>query len=118
MGDGERGTAREPFRIATIHGEPYDIAGRRLIPIARSVSFGKARAHVGSSHVGGWGTGFVQITPVAIIEEGPEGNRRISITDATTRALWGMLAAGVVAALLFASLRRLAVRWRQRTASP
>ena len=117
MGDGERGPAKGPFRIATIHGEPYDIAGRRLTPVARSISFGKARAHVGSSHVGGWGGGFVQITPVAVIEETLEGSRRISITDATARALWGMLAAGVLAALLFASIRRLAARWRYRTTS-
>ena len=31
------------FRAATVRGEPYHVAGRKLIPVARILSFGKAR---------------------------------------------------------------------------
>lgn len=117
MGHNERSTTQSPFRIATVQGEPYNIAGRRLIPIVRAVSFGKARATVGRNHVGGWGGGFVQITPVAMIEETVEGRQRISITDATSRALWGMVAAGAAIALLFTAVRWLARNWRARDAN-
>ncbi len=112
----ERGDSEvrgRPFRIETVRGEPYEVGERRLTPIARIVSFGKASGTIGAQRIGGWGGGFVRITPLAILEETGEGERRIPITDATAVALRGMFGAAVAAVLFFASLRWLA-RWWQR----
>jgi hypothetical protein len=48
---------------------------------------------------------------VAIIEETPQGEREIPITDATATAVRGLWAAAVVATLLFASIGWLVRRW-------
>jgi uncharacterized spore protein YtfJ len=94
------------FRVETVRGEPYEVDGRRLIPVARLASFGKARATIGTRQVSGWGGGFVQVTPLAVVEETPEGERRIAIVDRTSQAMLGM-ALGAVAIILVLGL----IRW-------
>lgn len=104
------GKARKaPFEVKTVHGQPYDLDGRKLIPVARIVSAGKARATIGPNRISGWGGGFARITPVAILEETAEGERYIPISDATTAAVRGMLAAMLAGTLFFTFLR-----WRVR----
>lgn len=101
------------FRATTVRGEPYHVAGRKLIPVARILSFGKARATIRAHQVGGWGMGFVQITPLAVVEETEEGERYISVTDETSAALRGMLGGAVAIVLVFSTIRWLARRWRR-----
>ena len=60
---------RGPFRLHVVRGEPYYIDGRTLIPEARFLSFGKARATIRGHSIGGWGMGFVRVSPLAMIEE-------------------------------------------------
>ncbi len=88
------------LRVETVQGEPYEVGGRRLIPVARIRSFGKAKATVGTRQVSGWGGGFAQVTPVALVEETPEGERRIAIADRTSQVVWGLiLGAGAIVLL-------------------
>jgi uncharacterized spore protein YtfJ len=103
----ETGAGREglPLQIRTVRGDPYEVDGRRLIPVTRIVSLGKARAMVGSNQVSGWAGGFVRITPVAILEETVAGERRIPITNATATALRGIVGT-VMAMTLFLTLLR------------
>lgn len=97
------------LQVKTVHGEPYQVGGRRLIPVARIRSFGRARATIGTRQVGGWGGGFVQVTPVAVMEETPEGEREIVIADRTLQVVGGLvLGAGVI--LLLSGL----IRWLAR----
>jgi len=98
------------FRVETVRGEPYEVGGRRLIPVARLASFGKARATIGTRQVGGWGGGFVQVTPVAVVEETPEGERRIPIDDRTLRALRDLVLRAVAVILVFGLIRWFAGR--------
>jgi uncharacterized spore protein YtfJ len=105
-----------PLQVKRVRGEPYRVDGRKLTPVARIVSAGKARATIGTHRVGGWGGGFVQITPVAIWEETAEGERRIRITDATAEAVRGMLGAMLAVTLFFTMLRWLFRRSRRARA--
>lgn len=116
MGHEDKVTWQGPFRIKTVRGEAYSVGGRRLIPVARIVSFGKARGTIGSGSVSGWGGGFALIVPVAIVEETAEGERRVAITDATSSALRGMFGAAMAITLFFVVVRWLARRSRRASA--
>jgi uncharacterized spore protein YtfJ len=109
MGEKDKGTAPGPLRVETVRGEPYHVGGRTLIPVARLVTYGRASATIASDRVGSWGGGFVQVIPVAVVEETAEGERPIAVTDATSAALRGLLGTAVAATLFFA-----AVRWLVR----
>jgi hypothetical protein len=80
----------------------------------RVVSFGKARGTVGLGRFGGWGTGWVRITPLAVLEETEQGRQRVAVSDATATAWWGILAAGAVVTLVAVAVRRLARRRRRK----
>jgi len=95
------------LRVETVYGEPYEVGGRRLVPIARITSFGKAKATIGTKQVSGWGGGFVQVTPLALVEETPEGESRIAITDGESQAVRNMVLGSMVMVLLFGLIRRL-----------
>jgi uncharacterized spore protein YtfJ len=80
-----------------------------LVPEARIVSFGRARATIGADQVSGSGMGFSRITPVAVVVVAPEGEKRIAVVDATASAVWRL--AGMAAAIvLFCA----GVRWLAR----
>lgn len=107
MGRGRR------FRVETVHGEPYHVGKRKLIPRARIVSLGRARGSVGHRSLSGWGYGFTTITPLAIVEESAEGERSIAVTDATRTAMWALLGTAVAFTLFFTTIRWLVQRWGQ-----
>lgn len=98
------------FRVETVRGEPYEVGGRRLIPEARLTSFGKARATIGTRQVSGWCGGFAQVTPLAVVEETPDGERRIAIDDRTSRAVRDLFLRAVAVVLFFGLIRWLARR--------
>lgn len=104
------GESNGRFRVETVHGEPYEVGGRRLTPVARIASLGKARVTIGARQAGGWGGGFVQVTPLAFVEETPEGERRIAIVDRTSRAMWSLALEAVAIVLVFGLVRWLARR--------
>jgi uncharacterized spore protein YtfJ len=109
MGGGEGITRPALFRVETVQGEPYYVGGRKLVPVVRILTFGKARATVGTHRMGGWGSGLVWIKPVALLVEAPEGERRIAITDGTATAMRGTF--GVAATII---LFLVAIRWLMR----
>jgi len=110
--DGQ-GSRPRALRVKTVRGDPYYVDGRELIPVVRVVSFGKARATIGTRQVGGRGGGFVWIKPLAVLEVTPTGERRIAIQDGTAAAVRGMLAAMISMTLLFTAIRWLARRKRK-----
>ena len=110
--DGQGSRARA-LRIKTVRGDPYYVDGRELVPVARVVSFGRARATISARQVDGRGGGFVWIKPVAVLDVTPTGERRIAIQDGTAAAMRGMLAATISMTLLFTAIRWLARRRRK-----
>ena len=115
MEDGGISVRPRHFRTETVRGEPYVVGKRKLTPLVRVVSWGKARATIGTGRVTGWGAGFLRITPLAVLEETDEGEVAIAITDATTTAIRGMVFATVASTLLFTAIRWLARRRRGKT---
>ena len=79
----------------TIRGEPICVGQREVVPEAQVTSWLRRRAVIGTHHSSGWGVGSVSIRPLAFVERGPMGTRRIPIRDETKRMLAG-LAAGAV----------------------
>ena len=99
------------FRVRIIHGEPYEVGGHTLIPVARVVSMGKARGNVGTSQISGWAGGFARIVPVAILARTEEGDRRIAVVDATRNLVGVLVAVGLISTLILAIVRRIARRY-------
>jgi uncharacterized spore protein YtfJ len=99
-----------PLQVKTVHGEPIHVDERVLIPVVRVVSFGQARATIGGTGYGGWGTGFVRVQPVAVLEETPHGRRRIRIAGGTSvavrRLVWLVVGISVGLAALRGLVRR------------
>lgn len=114
--EGQR-TGRRRLRIKTVRGEPRQVNGHRLIPIAWIVSWGEAGATIGTGQVGGQGSGLVGITPLAVVEETAEGEHTIPITDGTTAAVRRILLAAAAMTLFFAAIRRLVHRLPDRPGS-
>lgn len=109
------GATNRLVRVQTVRGEPYEVRGRRLVPLARMVSLGKARATIGTHRLEGRGWGLAYVKPLAVVVETPRGARlaRVAVRDGTARALVGMYLAAVAITLLLA-----AVRWLARERGP
>jgi hypothetical protein len=101
----DEGTRQKPYRVETVRGEPYHVGDRTLIPEARLVSYGRARATIGENNVSGWAAGFVQVTPLAILERVGGEERRIAITDGTARTIRLLLATALAMTVAFTAIR-------------
>jgi uncharacterized spore protein YtfJ len=101
------GPGNKPFRVQTVRGKPWDVAGRRLVPVARIITFGQGRGTIRRDRVEGWAGGFVQVVPLGVVEETDQGQRYVAISDATEASLRRILASAVIMTLLFMVLRRL-----------
>jgi uncharacterized spore protein YtfJ len=99
------------LRVRTVRGEPVQVENVTLIPEARIVSFGRARATIGADRISGSGMGFSRITPVAVLVVAPEGEKRIAVVDATASIVWRLAGMAAAIVLFFAGIRWLA---RQR----
>ena len=107
MPETKRGTKNPPVQVQTVRGEPYEVHGRRLVPLARIVSLGRARGTIGTHRLEGQGWGAAYVKPLSVIEEAPNGERRrrVAVYDGTTRALLAMVLAAVGFTLLLAAIR-------------
>jgi hypothetical protein len=99
------GARQKPYRVETVRGEPYRVGDRTLVPEARIVSYGRARATIGDNNVGGWAAGFVQATPLAVVEQTGEGERRIAVTDVTARTINLLLGTALAMTVAFTAIR-------------
>ena len=114
MGKNRTATQARPWRIERVRGEPYRISGHTLTPVARVITFGRARVTVGSHRTGGWGMGFAHVAPLAIVEETDRGERVIPLRSDSDRAVKKMLGAAIAITLACVAVRRL-VRLGRRT---
>lgn len=101
------------FHVRTVRGEPYQIGEHTLVPVARIVSWGKAKGRIGNGQFGGWGGGFTSVTPLGVLEQTAEGERYVPFIEGTTLALRKLLVAAVAISLGLAAIRW-AVRKRRR----
>ena len=75
MQEAKPGAGNRLVRVQTVRGEPYEVRGRRLVPLARVVSLGRARGTIGTHRLGGWGWGLSNVKPLAMMVETPGGGR-------------------------------------------
>lgn len=111
----EQQLSSKPFRWQTIHGEPRSVAGRRLTPVARLVSYGRGRGTVRQNRVSGWALGFVRVIPLGVVVEADGQEEWVALHSTTAAALRRMALAAAILTLLLAGVRRLA-RWRHQAA--
>ena len=113
MGRGGGAGGQRALKFETVRGEPYSVGERELIPVVRIVSFGKARATIGTRQSGGRAVGFVWIKPLAVLVADAEGERRIPITDATASAVYRLLGLALALTFFFSAVRWLGRRLRR-----
>jgi len=92
----------------TIRGEPIRVGQKEVVPEAQVTSWLQRRATIGTHHSSGWGVGRVSIRPLALVERGPMGTRRIPIRDETMRMIAGLAAGAVFVCFLAEIAVRLA----------
>ena len=109
--EGEKQPLPKPFRWQTVRGEPRTVAGRRLTPVARLISYSRGRGTLRHDSISGWALGCVRVLPLGVVVEtgGQEG--WIPVRDATAAALSRMVTVAAAITLLLAAVRQLA-RWR------
>jgi uncharacterized spore protein YtfJ len=93
-----------------LQGQPIRVGQKEIIPEARVTSRLARSATVGTEGVWGWGGAWVHIRPTAVIERGPDGERRIPVQDETTRLLVGLAAGAVFVFFLAKIAERLATQ--------
>ena len=92
----------------TIRGEPIRVGQKEVVPEAQVTSWLQRRATIGTHHSSGWGVGRVSIRPLALVERGPMGTRRIPIRHETMRMIAGLAAGAVFVCFLAEIAVRLA----------
>jgi ABC-type uncharacterized transport system involved in gliding motility auxiliary subunit len=97
------------IRSKTVRGQPLEVEGRRLIPVARRTTALWRKALIGN-RVAAHGGGFVHLRPLGLVEQHGDEERFIPIRDQTRQALLGLLAAAIIVPLLLIVAVRMARR--------
>lgn len=107
----ERAVARRsPWVTDFVEGEPIRVGERELVPLVQVTTRVQRQARVGAGHLDGRGWGFVRLRPVAVLERGEAGERRLPIQDRTAQWLGGFFLAAFIIPLLLGVAVRLARR--------
>ncbi|MBN1659729.1 MAG: hypothetical protein JXA93_15085 [Anaerolineae bacterium] len=106
--DEQGGTTLPPWQVVTVQGEPYEVAGYKLTPVARVLTYAAGQGTLRARSMSGWAAGLVRVKPVAVVVEGDGRQRRIRLAGTATGAPGAMLAGGVAITLLLWVVRRLA----------
>ena len=111
------GQVHERASVKTVFGEPLQIEGRTIIPVAKvryGFGFGvgrkeKEKEDEGSGEGGGGGAG-VSITPVAMLEITAQETKVKPVVDVTKLAVAGMLLAAWNVLWITYTIRRVAAK--------
>ncbi len=102
-----------PWLTEIVEGDPFQVAGREVVPLVRVTGRVQRRASLHTGGIGGQGYGLVHMRPVAILDNGEDGHsaqERHQIHNETARAIGGL----VLAALLIPWLTKLLIYlWRR-----
>jgi hypothetical protein len=109
--EGEIQASTGPFRWQTVRGEPRTVAGRRLTPVARLISYSRGRGTLRRRRLSGWALGFVRVVPLGVVVEAGGQEEWVPVHSATESALRRIVLAAAAITLLLAIVRRF-VRWR------
>ncbi|HHN93699.1 MAG TPA: hypothetical protein ENK17_02940 [Anaerolineae bacterium] len=93
-----------------ITGDPIRVGERELLPLAQVTFSGRRRVSLTGRGTMAQVWAVARLRPIAIVERGDQGERRIPIRDETARLLSGLL----LAAILIPLLLEVAVRLYRR----
>jgi hypothetical protein len=113
--EGKEQRIPRPYRRQVVRGEPYNVAGRSLTPLARLVSYARGRGTLHQDRLSGWALGLVRVMPLGMLVETNAREEWIPVHDATAPALHRMALAAAGITLFLAGMRYLARRHRQPT---
>lgn len=82
--------------MATVRGEPLEVAGSRIVPVSRALSVSIGWPGVPAALGGVW------VRPVAVEVADAAGSRRVAIPDVRTRVVLGLAAIVALLSLLSA----------------
>jgi hypothetical protein len=101
------------LRRQTIQGQPLRVGDRRIVPEAEVWSVQTKQLGLNQSGTSGGGTWWSWSRPTALIEHGPEGERRVRINDVNLQLELALL----VAAIVLPVLLTIFTRWANRSAT-
>jgi len=115
------GQMHERAAVKTVFGEPYQVNGRTIIPVAKvsyGFGFGAGRGNAkinganesGGGGEGGGGGGRVSVRPVAVVEMSGTETRLKPIVDVTRLAIAGMALLAWNAFWITYTVRRISAR--------
>ncbi|HEV2440100.1 MAG TPA: spore germination protein GerW family protein [bacterium] len=89
------GQIHERAAVKTVFGEPYQVNGRTVIPVAKvcygfGCGAGRGNAKINGGNESGGGGGGVSVRPVAVLEVSGTETRLKPIVDVTRLAIAGM----------------------------
>lgn len=94
-----RPTQPGPVRLSIVHGDPIEVRGRTLTPVARVIAGGSHTGTVREHSVEGRGWAVQIIRPIKIIEERDGETRTLIIPDITRERLRKMALVSIVVAI-------------------
>lgn len=109
----EKQPAARPLRRQTVRGEPRQISGWTLTPVARVTSYTRGRGTLRRHSISGWAAGLVRVTPLGVRAESGKRQEWVTVHDATASALGRMMLAAAAVILFLAAVRWLARWWRR-----
>ncbi|MBN1934973.1 MAG: hypothetical protein JW934_09930 [Anaerolineae bacterium] len=93
-------TQQGPIRLSVVYGEPIQMRGRTLTPVARVISGGSYAGTVREHGIEGRGWAAQIIRPIKVIEERDGEARTLVIPDITRKALSKMAIVSVAIAVV------------------
>jgi hypothetical protein len=100
------------FNREVIQGQPLRAGDREIVPEAEVWSFQAKQFGLKDDNASGGGVWWSWSRPTALIERGPEGERRVHIVDANLQLEIILL----VAALVLPPVLSIFTRWANRSA--
>ena len=91
-----------------VQGDPVYVRGHELVALVRVETHVRRQAILAHGVVSGRGWGGVRLRPIAIIDRGSTGERRLPIHDGTAQLIGGLLLAALIIPLLLLVALRLA----------
>jgi hypothetical protein len=94
-------------KMRLVEGTPVTVGRKRLTPVMRAITWYEREAAVRQNSTSGFGLAAAWLQPVAVLEETPDGQRRIPIHDETGQTMLRLFVVALAVPLLLSLLARL-----------
>ena len=102
------------LRHETLQGQPLQVGDREIVPEAEVWSFQAKQIGLKDNGASGGGAWWSWSRPTALIERGPDGERRVRIDDLNLQLEIVL----IVAAIVLPVLLTIFTRWANRSSEP